>query len=170
MGTRRRLVVTAVAMAVLTAVLILPSAGIAWADEDVESGASTFVDSWQIIGNALNLTVGPDSCTLTVNDNGFGTGSVSCSKRYALLSLQVCIQVRQAFVSEETSWQSLGSCEPLQALNSSYLQDQASATCIPGPAYYRTVVTAEGNNPQDSDPAFAGFIKSAKLLLNCPIA
>lgn len=176
MKRKRSKLVAAVAMAVMAALSVLPATGTAWADEEVEAGVTTTVDSWQIIGNTLNLVVGPHSCTLTANsptnsaNKVYGTGSVSCTKKYALLSLQVCLQARQAFVSEESSWQNIGACEPKQALNSSYLDDQASATCIPGPAYYRTVVTAEGYNSQDSDPAFGGFIKSGKVLFNCSIA
>lgn len=175
MRRKRSAVVAAVSMAVLAALSILPATGTAWADEEVDAGVTTVVDSWSAVGGVLNLTVGGTSCTLTANtptlsaNKVYGYGSVSCTRRFPLLTLEVCIQARQAFVSEETSWQHIGCAATKKALNASFLDDTANAACIPGPAYYRTVTTAEGF-ASDGEKVMGGFIKSNKVLYNCGIA
>lgn len=131
------------------------------------------LDVWDITGDTITAVAGPRSCTVTAStptnsaNQVAGSGSVSCNKRYAKMTLTVCIQAKQPFVSEQTSWEDVD-CNPTKAqLNTTGLNDTATAPCLPGPMLYRTKVTAEGFNADSSDPAFVGIIHSGSALYDC---
>lgn len=144
---------------------------------EVQSGSATVegnvVDAWEIVGDSVNLLMGPRSCTISASPPAnsanlvVGSGSVGCNKNYAKLTLTVCIQAKQAFVAEQTTWEDAG-CSPTKAaLNSKNLSGSASASCRPGPWLYRTRTTAEGFNADSSDPVFTGIIHSGSQLFDC---
>lgn len=163
--------------AVLSAAMVATAAGPARAEvveEAPEAQVSgDFVDAWSLVGNTVTALLGSRSCTVTAStpvnsaNQVAGSGSVSCTKRYAKLTLTVCIQAKQAFVSEETTWEDQR-CNPTKAaLNSSSLNDTVVAPCLPGPWRYRTKVTAEGFNADSSEPVFTAMIMSGSALYDC---
>lgn len=167
-------------IAALLAVALLVPATSAKASESAIAGAEAsvdgmFVDAWQLVGNTVNLLLGDTSCTITasspVQDANLvaGSGSVSCTRPFAKLTLTVCIQAKQPFVNESTTWEDIG-CAPTKAqINSASLSETAKAACLAAPMLYRTHVTAEGFRADSGDPAYSAMIQSAQKLIDCGV-
>ncbi len=131
------------------------------------------VDVWDIAGDTITAVAGPRTCSVTAStpvvsaNQVAGSGSTSCNKTYAKMTITVCIQSKQAFVSEQTTWEDVR-CNPTKAaLNSSGLNDTARAQCLPGAMLYRTKVVAEGFNADSSDAAFFAMLHSGSTLQDC---
>lgn len=156
-----------------------PAAASAQVSEKAATASVTgpAVDSWDVAGGALNLLIGSTTCTLSA-DTPFrsanqvkGHGAVNCSRTWDLLTLQVCVQVKQAAADDGgATWQP-AACQPLkQARNSSSLQDTATAQCVPNAAAYRTFTEAKGFRQDDhTNPAFDGIITSGQAVFDCAI-
>jgi len=167
----------ALVAAALSSVMLVHTAAPARADASPEgaeasvSGAA--VDAWSVVGDTLTTLVGERSCTITASapvvsaNQVAGSGSVACNKTYAKLTLTVCIQAKQAFVTEETTWQELR-CNPTKAaLNSKSLNDTVVAQCLPQPWIYRTQATAEGFFADSSEREMLAIIHSPRRLYDC---
>lgn len=131
------------------------------------------IDGWDDIGDVVNAQLGTTTCTISastpVNDENLvtGSGSVSCTKTWAKLTLTVCIHGRPAFVTNDEGWQELG-CGPMKAgLNSTGMSATATVPCQPTAWRYRTHVTAEGFRADSGEPGFAGMITSSAVTYDC---
>ncbi|HYO60918.1 MAG TPA: hypothetical protein VEU29_03360 [Actinomycetota bacterium] len=137
------------------------------------SMSMNIIDVWDISGDTITGVAGPRTCSVTAStpvvsaNQMAGSGSTSCNKTYAKMTITVCIQAKQAFVAEQTTWEDVR-CNPTKAaLNSSGLNDTARAQCLPGAMLYRTRVVAEGFNADSSDPQFLGILHSGSTLQDC---
>jgi hypothetical protein len=141
----------------------------------IATASGPAVDGWTIVGNTLNILVGPRSCSLTANtpyrsaNQVKGHGEVTCNRNWALLTLDVCVQVEQAAADDGgLTWQN-ASCQPQKAArDEDHLEDTATAACLPQAASYRTWVHAEGFRADDlNNPAFQGTLTSDEAVFNC---
>lgn len=136
-------------------------------------GTMDVLDAWVITGDTITGVAGPRTCSITAStpvvdaNQMAGSGSTSCNRTYAKMTLTVCIQAKQAFAAEQTTWEDVR-CNPTKAaLSSSSLNDTTRAQCMPGSMLYRTRVVAEGFNADSSDPQFAAVMHSGSKLEDC---
>jgi hypothetical protein len=141
----------------------------------VTSVEGDVVDAWEVVGNGLNITIGPRSCTLTAErpfrsaNQVKGHGELSCNRDWELITLLVCVQVRQSAADDGgLTWQNVA-CQPLkQKEDDNFIQDTATASCVPQAAAYRTWVEGKGfRDDDDTEPAFIGTMTSDQAIFDC---
>lgn len=120
------------------------------------AGATT-VDPWAEAADVINTAFGsPCSVTGTTPSKSTGpgiqmagesvtaSGTMTCSGTWDVIGVTVCIQVRQAVVPENLSWQT-ERCNSAQRTNASTVTATVSAPCLPGRWKYRTTVVGEAH-------------------------
>lgn len=174
--SKKRLVTLTISIALAAVTGLSP--GVATAaqpgEAEVLSVSGTDVSAWDVGGNVVNLVLGPKRCSVTAftpfqsANQVKGRGTVTCNEAYALLTLEVCVQVKAAADSNGLTWQNAG-CQPLKAArDATSLSDTATGACIGEAAAYRTFVHAEGfDDDDDTDPAFEAMIVSNQALFDC---
>lgn len=171
-SSRRSLAALAAVMAVTT---VVGSGTAAVADETEVQVIAVNADIFEIIGDTLILTNLNRTCSITAQqpvrsaNTVRGTAAVTCNRNYSLLTLQVCVQMKQSVADDQGAlWQTL-TCNPKkQARNEDHLSDTHVASCVAGPQYYRTWVEATGFTADDpNNPAMTATIAGPRILLDC---
>ena len=127
----------------------------------IPSASADEIDPWNDISNTANDLLGrncgisagaprleeasPRGAALTTIDLVVADATMNCGQRYDEVAVTVCIQVRQAIVSESLTWQDLR-CQPgPPKTNSTSAEGSVSAPCLTGKWAYRTKIIGEAH-------------------------
>jgi hypothetical protein len=154
----KRLIVGAALLATLTAGF--SATGVAHADV------------WEDVGGVVNSLVGPRTCSLSASSPTLTAGtvrasaSVSCNRTLDEVEVEVCIQVRQAVVSETVTWVN-HACSANAKPRASFVGATAMGPCLVGTWNYRTV--ASGGGYGGGETPWTGVFVSSPVSYTCGI-
>lgn len=127
------------------------------------------LDVWQDTGFILDGATGTRACTTSATISNTATtvtarGSITCTKSYDELEVQVCIQVQQPLVDEGATWKDYACAPPVVRAGSS-ASNSVTSSCLPGTWDYRAKVVVGGY--RGNETPFTSIGVSSPRRLTC---
>lgn len=137
--------------------------------------SASAVDPLVTAESLVNSSLLPPGCDIAVSNpslagsNIQASGQLSCSTRRDALVIQVCIQYRQPFVTEQVTWQELTCGPPKERENTTSVSGSASAPCVPGEWAYRAFATGQVLKNGNVPPNGSGLAVSGTVVISCKL-